>query len=637
MRKSIATVSLSGTLEEKLSAAALVGFDGVELFESDLISCALSPGQIRERAADLGLRIELYQPFRDFEGVGPDMLVRNLRRAEGKFQVMSELGVDLLLVCSNVSPTTVDNDELAADQLGQLADRAAQHGLRIAYEALAWGRRVADYRRAWGIVAAGNRSNLGLCLDSFHILSRRDDPAGIADIPAAKIFFLQLADAPDMQLDLLQWSRHFRCFPGQGSFDLETFTAAVITAGYRGPLSVEVFNDVFRQADARRTATDALRSLIALEESLRRRLARDGADAPTVSDRPELAAPADPVELTGYSFVEIAVDAFAEEAASQLLRCLDFRLVGRHRSKPVQLWQQGRARILLNRDAPPGQGWLRGDAQVSAVAVETNDPRRSAVRSQQLLAPAIPRRYGPGEADLFATEAPDRTSVFFCRTDPADPDSWLSDFEPLADNGPLWIEGPAGGNAIGRVDHVGLSLPAICFDEAALFYQSVLGLRRSASEEVADPYGLVRSRAVSTVDGRVRLVLMVPPLAGARGAGVSGFQHVAFGSSNVFVAARRMRTLGLPVLPVPDNYYRDLAARTELAGPLIDRMRSASILYDRDPDGGEFFHFFTAMLGRRMFFEVVQRLHDYDGYATVNMPVRMAAQYRQGMLAPIIG
>jgi 4-hydroxyphenylpyruvate dioxygenase len=637
MRKSIATVSLSGTLEEKLSAAALVGFDGVELFENDLISCALSPVQIRQRAADLGLRIELYQPFRDFEGVAAEVLARNLRRADSKFQVMTELGVDLLLVCSNVSPTTVDNDELAAEQLGQLADRAAEHGLRIAYEALAWGRQVADYRRAWSIVAAGNRPNLGLCLDSFHILSRRHDPAGIADIPAAKIFFLQLADAPDMQLDLLQWSRHFRCFPGQGSFDLETFTASVIAAGYRGPLSLEVFNDVFRQADARRTATDALRSLIALEESLRRRLSRNGVDVSAVRDRPELAAPADPVGLTGYSFVEIAVDSFAEQAATQLLRCLDFDLIGRHRSKPVQLWQQGQARILLNRDAPAGEDWPRGDAQVSAIAVETNDPRRSAVRSQQLLAPAIPRRYGPGEADLFATEAPDRTSVFFCRTDPADPDSWLSDFEPLDESGPLWIDRPATGNAICRVDHVALSLPAIHFDEAALFYQSVLGLRRSASEEVADPYGLVRSRAVSSADGRVRLVLMVPALAGVRRGELAGFQHVAFGSSNVFGAVRRMRTLGLPVLPIPDNYYRDLAARTDLGEALIARMWAASILYDRDPDGGEFFHFFTAMLGRRMFFEVVQRVHDYDGYATVNMPVRMAAQYRQSMLAPIIG
>ena len=107
-----------------------------------------------------------------------------------------------------------------------------------------------------------------MCLDSFHILSRGDDPAGIRDIPGEKIFFVQLADAPAMHLDVLQLSRHYRCFPGQGDFDLTGFMAHVLRAGYDGPLSLEVFNDVFRQADADRTATDALRSLIALEESL---------------------------------------------------------------------------------------------------------------------------------------------------------------------------------------------------------------------------------------------------------------------------------------------------------------------------------------------------------------------------------
>ena len=55
MRRSIATVCLSGTLDEKLEAAAAAGFDGVELFEADLINSPLRPGEVRERAESLGL------------------------------------------------------------------------------------------------------------------------------------------------------------------------------------------------------------------------------------------------------------------------------------------------------------------------------------------------------------------------------------------------------------------------------------------------------------------------------------------------------------------------------------------------------------------------------------------------------
>src|ERR671929_76481 len=83
MRRSIATVCLSATLEEKLAAAARAGFDGIELFEPDLVGSRLRPAEVRRRAEDLGLRIELYQPLRDFEAVGATQLARNRPRRDG--------------------------------------------------------------------------------------------------------------------------------------------------------------------------------------------------------------------------------------------------------------------------------------------------------------------------------------------------------------------------------------------------------------------------------------------------------------------------------------------------------------------------------------------------------------------------
>src|SRR5215216_975890 len=195
MRRSIATVCLSGTLDEKLAAAAAAGFDAVELFEPDLIAAPEPPAEVRLRCEDLGLAIALYQPLRDFEAEPPERFAKNLRRAERKFAVMEELGADTMLVCSSVSPQAVDDDALAAGHLHELGRGAADHGIRIAYEALAWGRHVRDYDHAWRIVKAADHPNVGTCLDSFHILSRSADPRGIRYIPGEKIFFLQLADA----------------------------------------------------------------------------------------------------------------------------------------------------------------------------------------------------------------------------------------------------------------------------------------------------------------------------------------------------------------------------------------------------------------------------------------------------------
>lgn len=76
MRRSIATVSLSGMLREKLQAAAAAHFDGIEIFENDLLQFPGSPREVRLMAEDLGLTIDMFQPFRDFDGTTPAQLAR---------------------------------------------------------------------------------------------------------------------------------------------------------------------------------------------------------------------------------------------------------------------------------------------------------------------------------------------------------------------------------------------------------------------------------------------------------------------------------------------------------------------------------------------------------------------------------
>ncbi|NBH02417.1 sugar phosphate isomerase/epimerase and 4-hydroxyphenylpyruvate domain-containing protein [Amycolatopsis sp. SID8362] len=596
-RRSIATVCLSGTLEDKLTAAARAGFDGVEIFENDLVASSWSAKEIGEHCAELGLSIDLYQPFRDFEAVPPDVLARNLRRAELKFDVMGQLGADTMLVCSSVSPDAVDDDDLAAEQLHLLAERAAARGIRIAYEALAWGRFVNTYEHSWRIVRRAAHPALGLCLDSFHILSRGSDPAAIRTIPGEKLFFLQLADAPRLQMDVLQWSRHHRLFPGQGAFDLTAFTGHVLAAGYRGPLSLEVFNDVFRQADPGPAAVDAMRSLLGLQETL------------GVADLPP--AP----QLSGHAFAELAVDADAEARLADALRGLGFTETGHHRSKPVRLWRQGDARILLNSaDAPAG-------ASVAAVAVESADPVASAKRAQRLLAPILPRGHRADEADLSAIAAPDGTSVFFCRTGADTADSWLGDFAETSPEG-------AGAGVTG-IDHLALTQPFDHFDEAALFYRAVLGLAPEPVTEFAAPFGLVRSRTVADPSGRVRIALESALLRrGDWAPGVREPQRIALTTGDALASARRMRELGAPLLEIPGNYYDDLDARLAPEPSLLAALRQESVLYDRD-EHGELLHFFTVVLGGRVFFEVVQRIGGYAGDGAANSPVRMAAHRRQ--------
>lgn len=628
MRRSIATVSLSGTLTEKLEAAAAARFDAVEIFENDLLFYDGTPRQVRGQAADLGLKIALYQPFRDFEGVSDEQFRRNLDRAERKFDVMQELGATMMLVCSNAQANAIDDDARAAAQLRELADRAGARGLAIGYEALAWGTHVKTLGHVWRIVRQAAHPHLGVILDSFHTLALDDDPAGILQIPADRIFFVQLADAPRLNMDVLSWSRHFRCFPGQGEFDVAGFLHAALGAGYAGPISLEVFNDDFRASAARPTAMDGMRSLLFLEEQVRRRMALENESAPPPAvRRVELFDPPPVPVLDGAAFLEFAVDSKAHDDLAAYIRSMGFRRAGRHRSKDVTLYRQGGINLVLNaeHDSFAHSYFLMHGPAICAIGLKTQDDMQALSRAESFACTRYDGRVGPNELHIPAIRTLDGGLIYFVGDRPGQPGPLETDFV---------VESAGTGNGgigLQAVDHLAQALPAGQMDGWILFYRAVLGLEPAEALDLADPYGLVRSRAMASRNRKLRLPLNISEsrnTATARAAASfagPGIHHIAFACSDIFATAESMRRNGVPVLNIPANYYDDLAARFDLAPDLLDRLRQNNMLYDRIGPG-EYFQIYTEPFADRFFFEIIERRGGYDLYGAANAAVRMAAQ-----------
>jgi 4-hydroxyphenylpyruvate dioxygenase len=605
--KSIATVSLSGTLPEKLEAAAAIGFDGVEILENDLLTFNGSPADVRAIARGLGLDITCFQPFRDFEAMPEPQRSRNLDRAQRKFDVMEALGAELLLVCSNLNPAAIDDDVRAAADLAAMADHAQRRGLRVGYEALAWGRHVNRWGHAWRIVQMADHPALGLILDSFHTLAVQDSVADLGNVPAEKLFFLQLADAPALTLDVLSWSRHFRNFPGQGQLPVGDFLRAVLSTGYRGPLSLEIFNDEFRAASARLTARDGLRSLLLVE-----------AEAGAVT------LPAPPV-FDGIEFLEFAVDDDAGRRLGEMLRTLGFHYAGHHRSKSVDLFRHGRANVVLNaqQDSAASEHFQLHGASVCAMALRVDDAARAVARAQALLCPEWQERVGEGERHIPAVRAPDGSLIYFIEPDPSGRTIYDDDFH-------LFPDQPTP-STLASFDHVAQALPVGRMDNFVLFWRSVFGFMPEQLWEIADPYGLVRSRSMVSSDRSVRLPLNISESREtATGRFVStyagaGVHHVALRTDDIRRSLQEIRARGGAVLPVPANYYEDIEGRWGLEPARVAALQELSLLYDRD-DGGEYLHAYTDTFDDRFFFELVERVGAYGGYGAANAAVRMAAQ-----------
>ena len=606
-RKAIATVALSGTLADKLEAAALVGFDAVEIMEADLLAFDGTPTDLRRMAEDLGLAIDLYQPFRDFEAMPEPQRSRNLDRAERKFDVMEEMGAELVLVCSNTQEAALDNDARAAADLREMAERAARRGLRVGFEALSWGRHIRLWRHAWKIVEAADHPALGLIVDSFHTLALGDDSAGLADLPGERIFFVQLADAPKRDMDVLSCSRHFRSFPGQGDLDVDGFVRAVLASGYAGPLSLEVFNDQFRSAPSRMIARDGLRSLILAEAMA------TGEGLPATSS------------VDGFEFLEFAVDTSARQGLAGLLQQLGFALAGRHRTKDVELWRQGGISFVLNseQDSAASEHFQHHGPSVCALALRVDDPARVVARARALLIPDWRERTGAGEAQIPAVRGPDGTLIYLVGREQ---DFWSADFELL----------PAGPAAAGleRIDHLALALPAWQLDTYVLFWRSLFGLMPQPVFDLPDPFGLIQSRAMANETGSLRLTFNISEaqdtvtnrfVSAFAGAGV---HHVALATADAAASMAVLETNRAPTLAIPSNYYEDLGARFGLDDGALEALDTHGILFDAAGEG-EFRHAYTDAFQSRFFFEIVERRASYAGFGAANAAIRMAAQARQ--------
>ncbi|MHA7777156.1 bifunctional sugar phosphate isomerase/epimerase/4-hydroxyphenylpyruvate dioxygenase family protein [Roseibium sp. M-1] len=620
MKTAIATVSIAGDLAEKLSAIAAAGFDGVEIFENDFLAFDRSPQDVGQMVRDHGLEISLFQPFRDFEGMPEPQRSRAFERAKRKFALMQEMGADLVLICSNVSPIALGGIDRAANDLNQLGDLAAQYGIRIGYEALAWGRFVNDHRDAWEIVRRADHANVGLILDTFHTLSRKTDPDTIRAIPGDKIFFVQLADAPGFNMDLLYWSRHFRNMPGEGDLDVTGFMRAVAATGYNGVLSLEIFNDQFRGGSPKSIAVDGYRSLLYLMDQVKRTEPGIKISVPDMPDR---------VPVAGIEFVEFAADRKEASDLAAMLTTLGFHKAGKHVSKEVELWRQGGINIVINTD-PRGfahASYITHGTNVCDIGLKVADAAATVTRAEALGAKTFEQPVGPGELKIPAIRALGGSVLHFIDGSKDLSRVWEIEFAP--------VEQTSGSRDAGltRIDHLAETMN---YDEMLtwlLFYRSIFDTEKTAMVDVIDPAGLVRSQAIENNDGSLRITLNGAEnrktLAGhfiAEGFG-SGVQHIAFETGDIFRTVKALKANGFTPLAISPNYYDDLDARFGLDEDFLEDLKSSGILYDRD-ETGEYFQIYSPTYGEGFFFEIVERRGGYRGYGAANAQFRIAAQKR---------
>jgi 2-keto-myo-inositol isomerase len=246
------TNTLAGTLEEKLRAVKAAGFGAIVLSGADLVGHPDGVDVAVDVVTGSGLKVSAFQRLHDFEGLSGHMLDYKIDIARSLFDMMRSVDAPLLIVASTTSPHASGDPRKIAEDLAMLGTLAALPGIRIAYGALAWGRWVNEYTSAWEAVKLADHANVGLAIDSFHVLARGTSRESFDAIPGDRIFLVQLSDYLWDLDDLIETARHRRVFPSEGNHNVAIvdLVGRIERAGYRGDYSFDVVNDDYAHLPA---------------------------------------------------------------------------------------------------------------------------------------------------------------------------------------------------------------------------------------------------------------------------------------------------------------------------------------------------------------------------------------------------
>ena len=601
MKTSIATVSINGNLKEKILAISKAGFDGVEIFENDFLTFNLSPKEIKKIVKDQGLEITLFQPFRDFEGMPDNHRIRAFDRAKKKFDIMAELETDLILICSNTSNISLGGLDRAANDFFELGEIARERSIKIGYEALAWGKYINDHRDAWEIVRRANHENVGIILDSFHTLSKNIDLNSITTIPKEKIFIVQLADAPLHNMDLLYWSRHYRNMPGQGDLPISNFMDALNKTGYDGYLSLEIFNDSYRSGPRNLIAKDGQRSLISLINKSK------------TKNKQEL-------KINQIEFIEFAANEKNLKELENTLNALGFNEIGKHQHKKIKLFVFDNVKFIINYE---NTLLIEKNSQKGpypyAYGININSLDLLFKQAELLDISLIKKQ----ENLNLSMDAINHIDGLIYVIESNDNNIWEKDFG--------YCPSPAKNDFNVKIDHIAQTLNQDEMSSSLLSYSVLFSCKKSPIVDIIDQYGITKSQIIENKTQTFRMTMNGADnsntIAGQflKKTTRPGIQHVALSSDNLIALVKKLKKKGQEFLKISDNYYDDIEARFGLDFNFCNELKELNILYDED-ENGSFLQVYTNLINNTFFFEIVQRIDNYQGYGANNALFRIAAQ-----------
>jgi 4-hydroxyphenylpyruvate dioxygenase len=348
---------------------------------------------------------------------------------------------------------------------------------------------------------------------------------------------------------------------------------------------------------------------------------------------------ANPAGTDGFEFVEFAHP--EPEKLAEIFARLGFERVARHRSKAIELWQQGDITYVLN--AEPASFGARFAAEHGPCAPSMG---WRVVDAAHAFRHAVARGATPYEGDGKVLDVPAITgiggSLIYFIDQYYDRNPYNAEFDWLSAAHPEGV-------GFRYLDHLTHNVHKGNMDRWFDFYERMFNFRQIRFFDIEGKFTGLYSRALTSPCGRIRIPInedrgdkgqIVEYLRRYNGEGI---QHIAVGTDDIYAATDAIAARGLKFMPAPPPaYYAQSHARVKGHAEPVERLMKHGILIDGEGvvDGGEtriLLQIFSKTVIGPIFFEFIQRKGD-DGFGEGNFRALFesieADQIERGVLRP---
>ncbi len=258
------------TIEEEVDIAGKAGYDGIEPWLNKLSRFQQAGGSLpdlRKRIEDAGLQVEGAIGFANWISNDDASRKQGLENAKRDMEIVTQIGGKRIAAPPAGAPRDAGMDLYqVARRFASLVDLGNQMGVAPQLELWGFSKTLSRVGELLLVAAECGRDHVSLLPDVYHIYKGGSDFASLSMIRGEAINLFHMNDYPSSPTRETIRDAD-RVYPGDGTAPITRILRTIHANGFRGTLSLELFNPNYWKQDPQLVATTGLAKMKAAVES----------------------------------------------------------------------------------------------------------------------------------------------------------------------------------------------------------------------------------------------------------------------------------------------------------------------------------------------------------------------------------